>query len=103
MEYDLVALPFAFLAGVAVGLFYFWLLWRTVRRIPHSRHPAVLVLGSFVVRIGIALAAFFLVMHGHWERMAACLLGFLLVRHLMIARIRPTDSNRRQTPDEMTA
>jgi F1F0 ATPase subunit 2 len=98
MKHDVVLLPIAFLAGTAIGLYYFGLLWWTIRRIPRARHPAALVTGSFVVRIGVALAAFAFVMNGRWERMAACLAGFLLVRQLMIARVRPTESDSNGGP-----
>jgi len=94
MEHELVWLPFAFLAGGAVGMIYFRLLWWTVRRIPESRHPAALVAGSFAVRLAVALAAFFFVMNGRWERMIVCLIGFLLVRQVMVARLRPTGVHR---------
>lgn len=92
MEIGIVWLSIAFIAGIVLGLFYFGLLWATVRRIPHARHPALLVLGSLAARMAVVIAVFYFVMNGRWERLAACLLGFLIVRQVMIARIRP---NRR--------
>lgn len=90
MQFDAVSLIVAFTAGCVVGLVYFGLLWWTVRRIPTARRPGLLLLGSLVGRLAAALAAFYVVMDGRWERMAACLLGFLVVRQVMIGRLRPS-------------
>lgn len=84
---------FALIAGAGLGLFYFGLLWVTVRRIPHARRPGLLVLASLLGRLAVVIAVFFFVMNGRWERLAACLLGFLIVRQVMVARIRPESSS----------
>jgi F1F0 ATPase subunit 2 len=36
--------------------------------------------GSFVVRTGVTLGGFYLIGDGRWERLAACLLGFVVAR-----------------------
>ncbi len=76
----------AAVAGAALGLLYFGGLWLTVRRISCSARPALLMFGSFVVRLLAALCGFYLVMNGSWERLLACLAGFLAVR-LVLTRI----------------
>ena len=76
-------------AGLLLGYFYFGLLWLTVRRLPHSRHPALLVQLSLFGRLLVVVPAFALVMQGQWQRLGFCLLGFLIVRQVMIVRIRP--------------
>lgn len=91
---DPLWLAISFASGCLLGLFYFGLLWQTVQRIPGSRNPALLVFGSFLVRIAMALTTFYFVMSGRWERILACLLGFLIVRQFLIARIRPRRDDR---------
>ena len=76
-------------AGAGLGLFYFGGLWLTVRRLADSRRPALLFAGSFVGRMTLTLLGFYLVMDGHWERILACLVSFIMVRQLLIARLRP--------------
>jgi F1F0 ATPase subunit 2 len=66
-------------AGVGLGAFYFLGLWWTVRRLPTVRVPALWTTVSFVVRSGIVLAGFYLVMAGRWENLLACLAGFTLM------------------------
>jgi F1F0 ATPase subunit 2 len=87
---QLIHLLLALVAGIAVGLFYFGGLWLTVQRLPQTRHPAVLSLVSLFIRLGLTLAVFYLVMAGRWERLLACLAGFLLMRLVLLRRWRPT-------------
>jgi F1F0 ATPase subunit 2 len=84
-----VSLVLAFLAGLALGLFYYGGLWLTVQRLPQSRSPGVLAVVSLLLRLTLALAAFYLVMGGRWERLLACVAGFLLVRTLLVHRLGP--------------
>lgn len=76
----------AFLAGLLLGLLYFGGLWLTVQRLPAARHPGVLTLASLIIRLGVTLAVFYLVMAGRWERLLVCLAGFFLVRFVLIRR-----------------
>ncbi|MHC4660755.1 MAG: N-ATPase subunit AtpR [Planctomycetota bacterium] len=79
----------AFGAGLALGAFYFGLLWLTVRKIGTAKNPAGLMLVSFVLRLGAVLAGFYFVMDGRWERLVACLIGFIIMRSLFAFRLRP--------------
>jgi F1F0 ATPase subunit 2 len=82
---DLFALPI----GFALGLFYFSFLWFTVQRLVSSRYPLLLMVGSGLVRLSVALLGFYLIVGGHWERLLIALAGFLMARTLLIARWRP--------------
>ncbi len=75
-------------AGLGLGLFYFGGLWLTVRWLPTVRSPVALTVGSLVGRTALTLLGFYLVMAGHWERMLACLVGFILVRYAVVAGLR---------------
>lgn len=89
---DSVALhiSIAFVAGLLLGLFYFGTLWLTVQHLSRARRPGLLTLGGFCVRAGLTLLGFFIVMAGHWERAAACMVGFLVMRKFMTYRYGPT-------------
>jgi F1F0 ATPase subunit 2 len=78
----------AFFVGMGAGLFYFGGLWWTVRRLPSARQPALLTFGSFFVRTGLSLAAFYFASGGHWQRILASLLGFIIVRVFLVRRMR---------------
>ncbi|MGA2780729.1 MAG: ATP synthase subunit I [Smithella sp.] len=78
----------AFAAGLALGAFYFTALWRTVRQLPKAHSPARLMLGSFIIRMAVVMAGFYLVMGGeHWERLAMALIGFILMRMILTRRL----------------
>ena len=85
-------LVMAFLVGIGTGIVYFGGLWWTVRRLPLVRQPALLTLGSFFVRTGIGLTAFYLASGGRWERILISLLGFMIMRGFLVRRARPAST-----------
>jgi len=84
---NVLYLAMAFLVGMGTGIVYFGGLWWTVRQLPFVRQPALLTIGSFLVRTGISLTAFYLASEGHWERILISLLGFIIIRGLLVRRI----------------
>jgi len=83
----------AFAAGLALGAFYFIALWRTVRQLPKAHSPARLMLGSFILRMSVVMAGFYLVMGGeHWERLAVAMLGFIIMRKVLTYRLGPQNA-----------
>ncbi|MHB0914355.1 MAG: N-ATPase subunit AtpR [Thermoleophilia bacterium] len=76
--------------GAALGLFYFGGLWYTVRLLAQSRSPTMLVLGSYIGRLSISLAFFYLAVRGGaWDRLLTVMLAFLAVRVLLVRRLGP--------------
>ncbi len=73
-----------FAAGMILGGFYFAVLWQTVRRLPESPSPAGLLLVSLLLRMGVILPAFYLLMAGRWERIAVALAGFVVMREILV-------------------
>ncbi|MGX9365889.1 ATP synthase subunit I [Desulfoplanes sp. PS50] len=74
------------LAGLGLGLFFFGgLLW-TVRRIPGNTRPNTLVWTSFLVRQIVTFAVLILVCRDEWIRWVFAMVGFLIVRTLLIHR-----------------
>ena len=70
----------AIAAGIVLGVIFFGGLWWTVRRGMTSPHPAVLFLGSMIVRMSVVMLGFYFVGQGEWQRLLACLAGFILAR-----------------------
>ncbi|OPY16617.1 MAG: N-ATPase, AtpR subunit [Syntrophus sp. PtaB.Bin138] len=73
-----------FAAGMVLGVFYFAVLRQTVRRLPETAHPARLLLTSLLIRLGVVLPVFYLLMAGRWERIAVALGGFVVAREILI-------------------
>lgn len=70
----------AFTAGLALGTIFFGGLWWTIQKGASSSRPAILFLTSAVLRMAIAMIGFYFVASGHWQRLLACLVGFLIAR-----------------------
>ena len=81
-----LSLAFVLVAGALLGAMFYGGLWWTVRRGVSSKRVALWFLGSLLLRMGVALAGFYLVSDGHWERLLACLLGFVMSR-LAVTRL----------------
>ena len=88
---DTLSLALAFVTGVLLGAMFFGGLWWTVRKGLSSDQPAIWFLGSLLLRTGIALAGFYFITRGHWERLLVCLLGFVAARLIAVRLIQPAE------------
>ncbi|MBN1474196.1 MAG: ATP synthase subunit I [Syntrophaceae bacterium] len=80
-------LSLAFVAGLALGVFYFAGLWQTVKKMPSSEHQLRLIIGSFALRMIIVLTAFYFIMGSQWERLAAALTGFIVMKIILTKKL----------------
>lgn len=79
-----LTLVLAVMAGLLLGAIFFGGLWWTVRLAVVSRRPALLFLGSLLVRTAVVVAGFYFVGDGHWQWLLACLVGFVIARSLVM-------------------
>ncbi|MFW5733796.1 MAG: ATP synthase subunit I [Oceanidesulfovibrio sp.] len=100
LEYSGLQEPLAIVAGVAVGLFFFGGLWWTVRRLPASQNPALLLLASALGRLLVACAGFLAATAGRPLTSILWVAGFLGTRFALsrtlgtrISRPEPTEEN----------
>ena len=84
---DIPGLALAFFAGALLGAFFFGGLWWTVQKGVASERPALWFFCSLLLRTSLILAGFYFVSQGHWSRLAMCLLGFLIVRLIVVRRL----------------
>jgi F1F0 ATPase subunit 2 len=77
---DVGSLLLAAAAGAALGGLFFVGLWWTVQLVMIAHNPAPWFLGSLLLRMGAVLAGFYFIGAGHWDRLAACFLGFAAAR-----------------------
>lgn len=80
--------------GFVLGLVYFAALWITIRRLTVSRHPALLYLGSLLLRLLLMLTGLYLIAGGDWRRLLVAFTGFLAARLLLLRRGRRSPSPR---------
>ena len=77
-------------AGLLLSAMFFGGLWWTVQKGVSSPRPALWFLGSMLLRTSLTLGGFYFVGRGHWERLVACLLGFIMARLLVTWLTRST-------------
>ena len=80
---EALTLVFAGLGGAMLGVIFFGGLWWTIRQGLVSSQPAFWFLGSLLVRMSIVLAGFYFFGQGRWERLVACLVGFIFARSIV--------------------
>jgi F1F0 ATPase subunit 2 len=77
------------MAGLALGAFYFGGLWLTVQRLRQTRQPTLLALGSMLSRLSVMLLVVYLVTGGQLDKIGVCLLGFFVMRTILVRHWRP--------------
>jgi F1F0 ATPase subunit 2 len=82
--FSLSTLLVPFVLGGLIGWIYFSGLWETVRRLPEAQNPHLLMIFSFAARTLFALGGFFILTDGQWERMAAAITGFSIVKAVLV-------------------
>jgi F1F0 ATPase subunit 2 len=86
---DALTLILACVTGAALGVIFFGGLWWTVRKGVSSNQPALWFIGSLLVRMTVVLLGFLLIGRGHWQRLLACLAGFIVARLFVTWKTRP--------------
>jgi F1F0 ATPase subunit 2 len=81
---DVATVLLAFALGAILGIVFFGGLWWTVARGTASRHAAAWFLFSLLLRTGAVMLGFYLIGHGSWEKLAACVAGFALARLIVM-------------------
>lgn len=73
----------AWLVGLLLGGIFFGGLWWTVRVIMVGKRAAAWLIGSLLLRMGIALTGFYLVAREHWQYLLLCVVGFMMARAIV--------------------
>ncbi len=76
-------LAFAFTAGMALGTFFSFNLWSSVKKMVDEKTPWHVLFASFLLRVSVVLLGFYLIMDGSKERLIAAVIGFVIVKEIM--------------------
>ncbi len=99
---DILALALALFAGALLSVFFFGGLWWTVQKGVVSERPELWFLASLLLRTSLILAGFYFVSQGHWSRLVACLLGFVIARVIVVNRLTRALAAKETELDEET-
>ena len=80
MMAPLISMTLRFAFGILLGILFYGGLWLTVRRLPTTRHPLALTLGSLLLRMSVTLGGFIVMIGGRWQNAAVALAGFTAAR-----------------------
>jgi F1F0 ATPase subunit 2 len=97
---EILSLVMALLAGLLLGAIFFGGLWWTVQKGLSSRRPELWFLGSLLLRTSTAVSGFYFVSGGHWGRLLVCLLGFVIVRRIVMQLTRQPAEEQNQLTTE---
>ncbi len=76
------------LAGAVLGAFFFGGLWWTVQRSLTSDRSLLWHFGGVLLRMAVTLVGFYAVGAGQWQRLVACLVGFVVARAIVFRMTR---------------
>lgn len=93
---EILSLVTALVAGFLLGAFFFGGLWWTVQKGLSSSRPAFWFLGSLLLRTVTAVAGFYFASGGSWEKLLICLLGFFIMRRIIIRLTRLPEEDPNQ-------
>ena len=78
---------FSFTFGIGLWIFFFGGLWLTINRLPQSKSPELLTLGSFLFRSAVSIFGFYLVVETGLLGLAFSLAGFILTKIVIVSRL----------------
>ncbi|WP_319467655.1 ATP synthase subunit I [uncultured Trichococcus sp.] len=90
----------AFLGGMFLGVLFFGGLLLTVRLLVRVRYPAVLMLGSLMLRLGILFGGLYLLKDGSYLNLPLALLGILVGRFLIVSKVKGQQEGPEETSQE---
>ena len=90
-------LTIALAGGMATGLLFFGGLWLTVRKSLASKTPALWLVGSFLLRSAVTMAAFYFLSGNDWKRLVICVAGFIIARTFIKQKMQITKIKLSQT------
>lgn len=79
--------------GIIVGVIYFGGLYLSVQKITEVKHPSLLMVLSFVVRMAVLVVAFFYLSKGGYKNILFALLGVMAVRLVMTITVKNNTTN----------
>ncbi len=94
---EMLTMVTALVTGVLLGALFFGGLWWTIQKGVSSKRPALWFFGSLLLRTSLALAGFYFLARGHWQRLLMGLLGFVLAR-LIVMRLTGPPIGHRDSP-----
>jgi F1F0 ATPase subunit 2 len=99
---EALRLILALVAGMLLGAMFFGGLWWTVQKGVSPKWSALWFSGSLLLRLSITLAGFYFIERDLWEKLPACLLGFIMARLIVTWLTRLPGENQTHPAQEVS-
>jgi F1F0 ATPase subunit 2 len=99
---EILFMGIAFMAGILLGILFFYGLWFTVKKAVTAKTPALWLLGSSLLRTAIVLCGFYYVSQGSWQRLLICLSGFITARYMVKRFTHSNEENQLRLKKEVS-
>lgn len=80
---DMIYMTLVFIAGLALGTFFFGGLWFTVKKAVIAKIPAIWFFCSFILRVSVVMLGFYCISPGGWQPLVVSLAGFIVARFVV--------------------
>jgi F1F0 ATPase subunit 2 len=94
MMNNILYMTLAFIAGLALGIFFFGGLWFTVKKAITAKIPAIWFLGSFIFRVSVVILGLYYISPGGFQPLIISLLGFIVARFVVMHFTKSTDKKQ---------
>ncbi|MRR35788.1 ATP synthase subunit I [bacterium] len=74
---------FALICGMALGTFFTFNLWSSVKKMVDQKTPWHVLFLNFLLRLSVVLLGFYLIMDGSRARLIAAIIGFVIVKEIL--------------------
>ena len=91
---DMIYMTLVFIAGLALGTFFFGGLWVTVKKAVASKIPAIWFFGSFILRVSVVMLGFYYISPGGWQPLIVSVVGFIVARFVVMQFTKSTDKKQ---------
>jgi len=96
---EILYMILAFIAGMALGMFFFGGLRFTVKKAITAKIPAIWIFGSFILRVSVVMLGFYYISPGGWQSLIVSVLGFIVARFVVTHLTKSID--KKQTKGEV--
>lgn len=80
---NIIYMTLIFVAGLALGTFFFGGLWFTVKKAITAKIPAIWFFSSFILRVSVVMLGFYFISTGGLQLLIISVVGFIVSRFVV--------------------
>lgn len=96
---DIIYMTLVFIAGLALGTFFFGGLWFTVKKAITAKIPAIWFFSSLILRVSVVMFGFYYLSRGGWQPLIVSVIGFIAARFVVTYLTKLIDKKQAKKED----